>query len=54
MGKQDKDTLEYAKEFVYHDFEQCFQQMRHYDSQSWERVNCNGVCLTIWEYNRGT
>ena len=52
---QQKDTeiLEYAKDYLSHDFEQCFQQMRHYDVQSWDIVKfCFGEVLlaitAIW------
>ena len=51
--KQGEDQLEYAKDFLHHDFEQSFQQMRHYDSQSWDIIKfCFGEVLiavtAIW------
>ncbi len=53
IKKEENEQLEYGKEFLYHDFEQCFQQMRHYDSQSWDIIKfCFGEVLlavtAIW------
>lgn len=51
--KEECEQLEYGKEFLFHDFEQCFQQMRHYDSQCWDIIKfCFGEVLlaitAIW------
>lgn len=53
VRKEQNEQLEYSKQFLYHDFEQCFQQMRHYDSQCWDIIKfCYGEVLlavtAIW------
>lgn len=53
VKKEQNEQREYGKRFLYHDFEQCFQQMRHYDSQCWDIIKfCFGEVLlavtAIW------
>lgn len=50
---ENNEKIEYGKQFLFHDFEQCFQQMRHYDSQCWDIIKfCFGEVLlavtAIW------
>lgn len=48
IEEETNEQLEYGKQFLYHDFEQCFQQMRHYDSQCWDIIKfCFGEILLV-------
>lgn len=51
--KEKNEKMEYGKQFLFHDFEQCFEQLRHYDSQCWDIIKfCFGEVLlaitAIW------